>query len=143
MYYNLKDFPNQSIAVVEWLAKDEISTLKFKMSHGKIMRAGPLHDQMERYRFEPQDKVVQIDVTQHKSTKRVGQIVFYGQNGVLVKVGKDSAATGAKQVFKISPDEELICARLESSGKRTGDDDFRNKIGDCLAGVTFIKAKAI
>jgi len=75
-------------------------------------------------------------------TKGIGQIVFHGLNRVLAKVGKDAAATGVKQVLKISADEELICVKLERIG---GDifeqDDFNKIIGGRLSGVTFIKAK--
>jgi len=58
----------------------------------------------------------------------------------MIKVGKDSAATGVKHTFKLYPDEELICARLESSGKSYYFDDFRNDVCERLSGVTFIKA---
>jgi len=61
----------------------------------------------------------------------------------LVRVGKNSAATGIKEVFKIHAHEELICARLEGSGKRNEYDDFGSGILECLAGVTFIKATTI
>ena len=44
MYESFDDDPNQRIAAVEWHAEDEISTLKFKMTNKKIMRAGPLHN---------------------------------------------------------------------------------------------------
>jgi hypothetical protein len=58
-------------------------------------------------------------------------------------VGNDSAATGTKQVFKITAHEELICARLEGIGKANEKDDFCNFIEECLSGVTFIKAQKI
>jgi hypothetical protein len=63
----------------------------------------------------------------------------------LVKVGNDSAATGIKKIFKITAWEELVCARLEGSGYSDKDetDDFGNRIGERLAGVTFIKATKI
>ena len=111
------------------------------MKNDKVMRAGPVHDKMKLYHFQPQEKVVQIDVIQHKVTKGIGQIVFHGPNGVLVKVGNDAAVTGVTQVLKISADEELICARLEHIGGDSDDlDDFGIEIGDRLSGVTFIKA---
>jgi len=56
----------------------------------------------------------------------MGQIIFYGKDGILKKLGSDQFATGPKQTLMIGDNERLIGCELEHG---TGS----------LMGVTFWK----
>ena len=60
-----------------------------------------------------------------KEEDYIGQIIFYGKDRVLFKMGSDSYATGRKETFDIANNERLIGCEFDD--------------GQSVMGVTFLK----
>ena len=61
-----------------------------------------------------------------KEENYIGQITFYGKNGILFKMGGDSYATGRRETFDIADNERLIGCEFDHGTYY-------------LLGVTFLK----
>ena len=95
------------------------------MSDGQTCRAGTLYEYNNSFDFPLDQKIVKVEVILY-NTWGIGQIRFYGKNGMLVKLGDDSFATGAKETFLIGDNERLIGCELDHSK-------------DFVMGVTWLK----
>ena len=99
------------------------------MSDGQTCRAGTECDYNNSFDFSLDQKIVKVKVILC-DTSVIGQIIFYGKNGIIKKLGDDRNADGAKETFLIGDNERLIGCELET-GKYDGK--------DYLIGVTFLK----
>ena len=95
------------------------------MSDGQTCRAGTYDDYNNSFDFPLDQKIVKVEVILD-GTWGIGQIIFYGKNGIIKKLGSDSCATGAKETFLIGDNERLIGCELDHGE-------------DCLMGVTWLK----
>ena len=82
------------------------------MSDGQTCRAGNAWEYNNSFDFPLDQKIVKVEVILW-DTYRIGQIIFYGKNGMLVKLGLDQDATGAKETFLIGDNERLIGCELD------------------------------
>ena len=94
------------------------------MSDGQTCRAGT-NNYNNSFDFPLDQKIVKVEVILC-DTRYIGQIIFYGKNGIIKKLGDDRAATGAKETFLIGDNERLIGCELDHSK-------------DYLMGVTWLK----
>ena len=85
------------------------------MSDGQTCRAGTKYDYNNSFDFPLDQKIVKVEVILTSNTRFIGQIIFYGKNGMLVKLGQDKYATGAKETFLIGDNERLIGCELDHS----------------------------
>ena len=83
------------------------------MSDGQTCRAGT-ENYNNSFDFPLDQKIVKVEVIL-RDTIGIGQIRFYGKNGMLVKLGQDIFATGAKETFLIGDNERLIGCELDHS----------------------------
>ena len=95
------------------------------MSDGQTCRAGTAYGYNNSFDFPLDQKIVKVEVILN-GTWRIGQIIFYGKNGMLVKLGEDQFATGAKETFLIGDNERLIGCELDHGAR-------------FLMGVTWLK----
>ena len=95
------------------------------MSDGQTCRAGPAFNFNCSFDFPADQKIVKVEVALC-NTSCIGQIIFYGKDGILQKLGDDYHATGAKETFLIGENERLIGCELEHGAS-------------FLVGVTFLK----
>ncbi len=61
-----------------------------------------------------------------KEEDYIGQITFFGKNGILFKMGDDGYATGRRETFHIADNERLIGGEFDHGA-------------NYLMGVTFLK----
>ena len=95
------------------------------MSDGQTCKAGTAVNYNNSFDFPLDQKIVKVEVILC-DTRYIGQIIFYGKNGIIKKLGSDSCATGAKETFLIGDNERLIGCELDHSE-------------DNLMGVTWLK----
>ena len=95
------------------------------MSDGQTCKAGTEYDYNNSFDFPLDQKIVKVEVILC-NTLYIGQIIFYGKNGMLVKLGSDDFATGAKETFLIGDNERLIGCELDHGARY-------------LMGVTWLK----
>ena len=119
----LEQLTNLKIKKVQWY-EGNICTLGLTLNDGQSCRAGS-YDYNNNFDFPTEEKIVKVEVILNNGNW-IGQINFYGKDGILKKLGRDIEATGAKESFLIGDNERLIGCELEH-GK------------DTLLGVTFLK----
>ena len=95
------------------------------MSDGQTCRAGTKYNYENSFDFPLDQKIVKVEVILY-GTSCIGQIIFYGKNGIIKKLGSDSFATGAKETFLIGDNERLIGCELDHGARY-------------LIGVTWLK----
>ena len=121
---SLEQMRKLSITKVQW-NEDYISTLGFTLSDGQTCIAGKYNNYSNSFDFPSDKKIVKVDVTKYK-TSHIGQIVFYCENGILVKLGSDEFGTGLTETFSIGENERLIGCQLDYSSYQ-------------VIGITFLK----
>jgi len=95
------------------------------LSDGQTCRAGTACNYNNSFDFPADQKIVKVEVILNGS-RYIGQIIFYGKDGILKKLGSDVNADGARQTFIISENERLFGCELEYGSRN-------------LLGVTFLK----
>ena len=120
----LEQINNLTITKVQWF-QDHVYTLGFTLSDGQTCRAGTSNNYNNSFDFPADQKIVKVEVILHATTW-IGQIIFYGKDSILKKLGSDKFATGPKKTFMIGENERLIGCELEHGV-------------NCLMGVTFLK----
>ena len=95
------------------------------MSDGQTCRAGNAWEYNNSFDFPLDQKIVKVEVILYR-TNWIGQIIFYGKNGIIKKLGEDKYATGARETFLIGDNERLIGCELDHGAR-------------FLMGVTWLK----
>jgi len=83
------------------------------MSDGQTCKAGTNLDYNNCFDFRADIKIVKVEVFL-TNDNYMGQINFYGKDGVIRKLGSDQYAKGAKETFLIGENERLIGCELET-----------------------------
>ena len=102
---------NLKFTSVAWY-QDMVATIGLFTSDGQEYRAGTAYEYNCADSFRDQ-KIVKVEVYLYED-RAIGQINFYMKDGNLVQLGSNSCATGARDIFEISENEQLIGCELET-----------------------------